>query len=70
VGHSGPRAAALIAPLLQNLALSLGDNEEVCYCLKAWQELPHSVRFGEGFGKDDALRVSQHLSEGRRMDGM
>jgi hypothetical protein len=24
-------------PLLQNLALSLGDNEEVCYCLKSWQ---------------------------------
>ena len=64
VGHAGPRAAALIAPLLQNLALSLGDNEEVCYCLKAWQDLPHSVRFGEGFGKDDALRVGAGLEAG------
>ena len=24
-------------PLLQNLCLSLGDNEELCYCLKTWQ---------------------------------
>jgi hypothetical protein len=30
-------AAALMAPLLQNLCLSLGDNEEACFCLKAWQ---------------------------------
>ncbi|EFN51271.1 hypothetical protein CHLNCDRAFT_37464 [Chlorella variabilis] len=66
VGHAGPRAAALIAPLLQNLALSLGDNEEVCYCLKAWQDLPHSVRFGEGFGKDDALRAMAVIERVRR----
>jgi hypothetical protein len=26
-----------MAPLLQNLCLSLGDNEEACFCLKAWQ---------------------------------
>ena len=33
-GHAGLGAAAFVAPLLLNLALSLGDNEEVCYCLK------------------------------------
>ena len=34
---AGFGAAAFMRPLLQNLALSLGDNEEVCYCLKSWQ---------------------------------
>lgn len=57
VGSAGPRTAALVAPLLQNLALSLGDNEEVCYCLKAWQDLPEKARSGQVTGKDDALRV-------------
>lgn len=36
-GATGFGAAALMAPLLQNLCLSLGDNEEACFCLKAWQ---------------------------------
>lgn len=36
-GAAGLGAAALMAPLLQNLALSQGDNEEACFCLKAWQ---------------------------------
>lgn len=36
-GAVGFGAAALMAPLLQNLCLSLGDNEEACFCLKAWQ---------------------------------
>lgn len=56
-GGAGAGAAAFVAPLLQNLALSLGDNEEVCYCLKAWQDLPESVRSGKRPNKDDALRV-------------
>ncbi len=34
---AGFGAAAFMKPLLQNLCLSLGDNEELCYCLKAWQ---------------------------------
>lgn len=34
VGIAGFGAAAFMRPLLQNLALSRGDNEEVCYCLK------------------------------------
>lgn len=56
-GGAGAGAATFVAPLLQNLALSLGDNEEVCYCLKAWQELPDSVRGGKRPNKDDALQV-------------
>jgi alpha-glucan, water dikinase len=54
---SGTGAAALIGPLLQNLALSLGDNEEICYCLKAWQELPVDVKSGRPPAKDDALKA-------------
>ena len=38
-------------------AAQLGDNEEVCYCLKAWQELPEPLRKGQRAGKDDALKV-------------
>ncbi len=34
VGAAGFGAAALMRPLLQNLCLSLGNNEELCYCLK------------------------------------
>ena len=56
-GASGTGAAALMAPLLQNLELSVGDNEELAYCLKAWQALPDSVRAGRYPAKDDALKV-------------
>lgn len=65
-GGAGAGAAAFITPLLQNLALSLGDNEEVCYCLKAWQELPHSVRSGQRPGKDEALRAMAVIERIRR----
>lgn len=57
VGHAGLGAAVFVAPLLQNLALSSGDNEEVCYCLKAWLELPQYVREGQHPSRDDALKV-------------
>ena len=56
-GASGTAAATLIGPLLQNLALSTGDNEEVCYCLQGWQELPAAVRAGRHPSKDEALKV-------------
>ena len=60
-GASGRGSAALIAPLLQNLVLSVGDNEELCYCLKAWQELPGSITSGSSSSKQDALKVGcQH----------
>lgn len=66
---SGTAAAALLAPLLQNLALSVADNEEVCYCLKAWMELSHSVRTGQRPNKDDALRAMAVLDRVRRALG-
>ena len=44
-------------PLLQNLALSIEENEEVCYCLKAWQELDNEVKYGGHPSKDQALRA-------------
>ena len=56
-GASGFGAAALIAPLLQNLCLSVGDNEEPVYCLASWQGLPEGVRFGNYPSKEDALKV-------------
>lgn len=34
IGGAGFGAAAYMRPLLQNLCLSLGNNEEICYCLK------------------------------------
>ena len=68
-GGAGAGAAAFIAPLLQNLALSLGDNEEVCYCLKAWLELPEGVRRGQRPNKDDALRVGGWAGRGSRGGG-
>lgn len=35
----GMGAAPLVAPLLANLILSVGDNEELCYCLKVCRGL-------------------------------
>lgn len=61
-GASGTGAAALMAPLLQNLVLSAGDNEELAYCLKAWQALPDTVKTGRYPAKDDALKVCLLLS--------
>ena len=60
-GASGTGAAALMAPLLQNLVLSAGDNEELAYCLKAWQALPDAVKTGRYPAKDDALKVCASL---------
>ena len=48
VASAGFGAAAFMKPLLQNLCLSLGDNEELCYCLKTWQvssHLPHLLAY-------------------------
>ncbi len=57
-GAAGASASALVGPLLQNLVLSTGDNEELCYCLKAWQALPSSLRRGGYPSKEDALKVT------------
>lgn len=35
---AGFGAAAFMAPLLQNLCLSMGNNEEACFCLKVRQQ--------------------------------
>ena len=56
-GAAGANAGALVGPLLQNLVLSVGDNEELCYCLKAWQALPSALRRGGYPSKEDALKV-------------
>ena len=54
---AGAQASPLVRPLLENLVLSTGDNEELCYCLKAWQDLPESVQGGTYPSKEDALKV-------------
>ena len=56
-GAAGAHAGAMVGPLLQNLVLSVGDNEEMCYCLKAWQALPRDLRRGGYPSKEDALKV-------------
>ena len=56
-GAAGRGASSLVGPLLQNLVLSTGDNEELCYCLKAWQDLPGPARGGQYPSKEVALKV-------------
>eukprot|EP00887_Chlorella_sp_A99_P007269 scaffold2.g7269.t1 len=65
-GAGGTAAAAFVGPLLQNLALSTGDNEEICYCLQAWQELPAPVWRGQHPSKDEALRAMAVIDRIRR----
>ena len=60
-GAAGSGAGALVGPLLQNLVLSTGDNEELCYCLKAWQALPPAVTAGAFPSREDALKVGSDL---------
>ena len=55
-----------VSLLLQNVALSIADNEELCFCLKAWQELPRGIRSGQRPGKDDALKAMAVLDRIRR----
>lgn len=56
-GSTGQGASSLVGPLLQNLVLSTGDNEELAYCLKAWQDLPEPARSGQYPSKEVALKV-------------
>ena len=56
-GAAGRGASSLVGPLLQNLVLSTGNNEELCYCLKAWQDLPAPARGGQYPSKETALKV-------------
>ncbi|GFR47292.1 hypothetical protein Agub_g8979 [Astrephomene gubernaculifera] len=66
VAAAGFGAAAFMRPLLQNLCLSLGNNEEICYCLKAWNELPSSVRSGGRPNKEEALLAVAVVNRIRR----
>ena len=69
---SGRDAGTLVEPLLKNLCLSFGDNTELCYCLKAWQSLPPSVRGGGGGGrpgKEEALLATAVVDRLRRALG-
>ncbi|KAK9809702.1 hypothetical protein WJX73_007079 [Symbiochloris irregularis] len=65
-GAAGGGAGAMIGPLLQNLVLSTGDNEELCYCLKAWSDLPKDVCFGQYPTKEHALKAAAVIDRIRR----
>lgn len=53
-----PRSAIrLVGPLLQNLCLTAGDNEEICFCLAAWLALPQDLRQGHHPSREAALQV-------------
>ena len=66
VGQAGSRIGSFIGPLLENLCLSTGDNEELCYCLKAWQSLPPNIQDGEHMSKQEALQASAAMDRLRR----
>uniref|UniRef100_A0A7S1X676 Pyruvate phosphate dikinase AMP/ATP-binding domain-containing protein n=1 Tax=Tetraselmis chuii TaxID=63592 RepID=A0A7S1X676_9CHLO len=57
-GANPQSAIRLVAPLLQNLALTTGDNEEVVFCLAAWLALPESLRNGNYPGREEALQAA------------
>ena len=67
-GEMGMSVASLMGPLLQNLALSVGNNEELCFCLKAWLDLPENVTKGRrgAVSRDEALRAAAVLDRIRR----
>ena len=46
--------------------LTTGDNEELCYCLKAWQALPRNVQFGATPTKEEALKATAVVDRLRR----
>ena len=62
---AGLAAAGLITPLLQNLCLSAGDNEEICFCLMSWQGLPDSIKNGYP-NQEEALQGVAVLDRLRR----
>ena len=66
-GAGARNAVALVGPLLENLCLSYHDNEELCFCLKAWQELPESISRGRGRpSENDALQAMAVVDRVRR----
>ncbi|XRB06735.1 alpha-glucan, water dikinase [Pycnococcus provasolii] len=67
-GSSDLGAARLVAPTLQNLCLSVADNEELCYCLNTWTTLP-SITQGIRPSKEEALRAAAVVERVRRALG-
>ena len=59
----------LQADLVRLQVLTAGDNEELCYCLKAWQALPESVQFGATPDKLAALQATAVVDRLRRALG-
>lgn len=55
----------MITPLLQNLCLSAGDNEEICFCLQSWEGLPQSIRKGHP-SQEEALQAVAVIDRVRR----
>ncbi|CAG9462085.1 unnamed protein product [Pedinophyceae sp. YPF-701] len=64
-GMGASNVVQLVSPLLENLCLSTGDNEELCYCLKEWHALPTSVLQGRP-SRDEALRATSVIDRIRR----
>ena len=72
--RGGRAAAALVGPLLANLALSLGDNKDVCMALKAWEDAPKAATSGfvggggspQPLSEDAALRAAAAADRARR----
>lgn len=54
-----------MSPLLQNLCLSAGNNEEICFCLQSWEGLPKSVRLGHP-SQEEALQAVSIIDRIRR----
>lgn len=52
------QAACFVKPLLFNLCLSVGKNEEAVFCLRSWQALPESVRGGYPNQEEALLAVA------------
>lgn len=49
--------------------LTAGENEELCYCLKAWQALPRSVQYGASPDTLAALQATAVVDRIRRALG-
>lgn len=59
------QCACALAPQV----LTAGDNEELCYCLKAWQALPRSILYGATPSNMEALQATAVLDRVRRAIG-
>jgi alpha-glucan, water dikinase len=66
MGHLAPCAACHSACMQ---VLTAGENEELCYCLKAWQALPRSVQYGATPNTVEALQATAVVDRVRRALG-